>query len=72
MPRSVSATAVRYTIETDSANFQLSHSNGKLLTLHLGVIQPGKKLELTITFKADEAKVQVALIVIKLQDVNGG
>lgn len=29
VPRSVTATAVRYTIETDSANFQLSHLNGK-------------------------------------------
>lgn len=29
VPRSVAASAVRYTIETDSANFRLSHSNGK-------------------------------------------
>lgn len=49
VPRSVTATTVRYSIETDSPNFTVSHSNG--------VLSAGKKQEITITFKADEAKV---------------
>ena len=38
----------------------------------IGVLQAGKKQEITITFKADEAKVQVALILVKLQDMSSG
>jgi len=62
VPRSVTGATVRFTIETDSQNFTVSHSNG--------VIQPGKKHELTITFNTEEAKVQVALLVIKLVEIN--
>jgi hypothetical protein len=49
VPRSVTASTVRYSIETDSPNFSVSHSNG--------VLSAGKKQEITLTFKADEAKV---------------
>lgn len=31
VPRSVNGTSVRYSIETDSPNFSISHSNGKLV-----------------------------------------
>lgn len=34
------------------------------------MLQPGKKQEVTITFKAEEAKVQVALIVVKLTEIS--
>ena len=33
VPRSVTASTVRYSIETDSPNFTVSHSNGKLQVL---------------------------------------
>jgi hypothetical protein len=61
VPRSVHGVSVRFSVETDSQNYTISHSNG--------VIQPGKKQELTISFNTDEAKVQVALIVIKLAEL---
>jgi hypothetical protein len=64
VPRSVTGSTVRYSIETDSQNFIISHSNGTL--------QPGKKQEITISFKTDEAKVQVALILVKLADIATG
>jgi len=64
VPRSVHGTTVRYSIEGDSPNFTYSHSNG--------VLQAGKKQEIMINFKADEAKVMIALILVKLQDVSNG
>lgn len=36
------------------------------------MLQAGKKQEVTIGFKTDEAKVQVALILFKLQDMSSG
>jgi hypothetical protein len=38
---------------------------------HLGIIYPDKKQEVALIFKTDEAKVQVALLIIKLWEVHG-
>lgn len=43
-----------------------------LTVFFAGVLSAGKKQEVTITFKAEEAKVQVALILLKLQDISNG
>jgi hypothetical protein len=43
----------------------------QILTV-LGILQPNKKQEVTLTFKTEEAKVLVTLFVVKLTDISNG
>jgi len=46
-------------------------SKWQILTV-LGVLQPNKKQDITLSFKTEEAKVLVTLFVIKLIDITNG
>lgn len=62
-PRGVSGTSVRYSLQVDdSSHFSVSHDNG--------VIQSKKHQEITISFKSNEAKVVIGLIVFKFSDAS--
>ena len=72
LPKGVACSTVRFALKLDENHFSVSPDNGKP-HLHynscLGTLQARKSQEITITFKSQEAKVMIALIVIKLTDV---